>query len=282
MATDSALNVYIGWDSREAVASDVAAHSIRRRSKADLKIHYLKHRELRAQGWFRRPWQIDGATGDFRDVIDGRPFSTEFSHTRFLVPALQDYQGWALFMDSDMVFLTDIKQLFKLADERYAVMCVKHRHTPPQDSIKMDGRLQQQYYRKNWSSFMLWNCAHPSNRYLKKERVNYLMGGDMHAMCWLDDDEIGSLPYKYNYISGVSPKLTPEELKGSDLMPHVIHYTEGGPWFDTCKDVPYANIWVDEFEEWQREADHGAKVVSIPATKYDRADPIRKIHLRQA
>lgn len=265
-------NIFIGYDGREAVASDVAKHSILSRTKVPLTIHYLKHRELRAKGIFRRPWTIDADTGNFRDAIDAKPFSTEFSHTRFLIPHLQNYKGWALFMDSDMIFQSDIKDLFSLTNDKYAVMCVKHQHHPAANTRKMDGRAQLQYYRKNWSSFVLWNCSHTANKKLTPEKINFMLGSELHAFGWLDDDLIGSIPFRYNYISGVSGKLP--MIDGRQEVPYVIHYTEGGPWFEESRDVPYANLWMNEFEDWQRNGDHG--VISIPATKYDLADGGRK------
>ena len=54
-------------------------------------------------------------------------------------------------------FFTDLDEniiSFDLWDDEYAVMCVKHAQEP-EESIKMDGKLQQPYPRKNWSSFML-------------------------------------------------------------------------------------------------------------------------------
>jgi hypothetical protein len=63
-------------------------------------------------GLYRRESEmIDGQP---YDVIDGRPFSTEFSFTRFLVPALNMYEGKALFMDSDMYVRADINELFDI------------------------------------------------------------------------------------------------------------------------------------------------------------------------
>lgn len=268
MATSNEAVVYIGWDSREAVASDVAKHSILSRTKTPVKIQYLKHRELRAKGLFRRPWTTDADTGNSRDAIDSRPFSTEFSHTRFLVPTLNEYKGWALFMDSDMIFTSDIKDLFNLCDDRYAVMCVKHKHHPQQNALKMDGRAQLQYYRKNWSSFILWNCGHSANKRITPEKVNFMLGSDLHAFSWLEDDLIGTIPFRYNYISGISPPM-PNDGKKAEV-PFVIHYTEGGPWFDNCRDVPYADLWMQEFEAWNRDGDHGP--CDMPATKYDRMD----------
>lgn len=270
MVVDEQSNVYVGWDSREAVASDVARHSILSRTRSKTNIHYLKHRELRSSGLFRRPWTIDADTGNFRDAIDAKPFSTEFSHTRFLVPALNNYKGWALFMDSDMVFQSDIKDLFALCDDKYAVMVVKHQHHPQQNAIKMDGRAQLQYYRKNWSSFILWNCGHTANKRLTPEKVNFELGSNLHAFNWLEDDLIGTIPFRYNYISGISP-IMPMDGKKMQL-PYVIHLTEGGPWMKECKNVPYADVWINEYEAWCRDADHGQTVTAMPSTKFDRQD----------
>jgi len=261
--------VYIGWDSREVACSHVLANSITKRTSSPLTIQYLNHRELRKSGHFNRMWTID-KNGEFIDVIDGKTFSTEFSHSRFLIPHLMNYEGWALFTDCDMVFLSDIKKLFALADDKYAVMCVKHHHKP-ENETKMDGRHQAIYYRKNWSSFVLWNCGHPANKILTAARVNSMRGSDLHAFVWLNDQQIGSLPTSYNFISGVSPKLPPE--RGG--MPDVIHYTEGGPWFDNCQDVPYAGIWIREFEDWQSSG-AGNKYTSLPSTAFEPEEVVRK------
>lgn len=225
---------------------------------------------MRRDGKFARPWLIDGATGNFTDLIDGRPFSTEFSHTRFLVPSLMAFNGWALFMDADMIFLSDVQKLFDLCDDKYAVMCVKHNHKPD-TTTKMDGREQLRYHRKNWSSFVLWNCGHPANQFLTDEKVSFMKGGDLHSFSWLQDVQIGSLPETYNYISGVSPKL-PLDRYG---IPDVIHYTDGGPWFDECKDVPYAGTWLREYEDWQATGT-GNKICNVASIAYEPVEVTRK------
>lgn len=263
MESNRVLPVYIGWDAREAVTADVAAHSILKRTQSTVKINYLKHRELGEKGLFNRPWVIKGPRREMYDLLDDKPFSTEFSHTRFLVPALTGYHGWALFMDSDMIFLSDVNKLFNLCDDKFAVMCVKHQHKVKAGDMKMDGRQQLSYYRKNWSSFVLFNCGHPSNRNLTPEKVNFMKGSDLHAFSWLKDHEIGDLPYTYNFIAGVSPKMP----GNSGGMPDVIHFTEGGPWFDECKEIPYAGKWVEEYEDWQR---NGHDMISpVATTRYD-------------
>lgn len=256
-------NVYIGWDSREDVAYQVCKHSINRKLKGGrVNIIPLKHKELRKQGVFYRPWMTHATDGNRYDMIDLRPFSTEFSHTRFLVPHLNNFQGWALFMDSDMLFTSNIKELFALRDNRYACMVVKHNYSPP-DGIKMDGEPQLRYYRKNWSSFVLWNCAHPKNKYLSVEKINSATGGSLHAFDWLEDRDIGSLPSSYNWIEGNSKK----DSDRVDWRPDVIHYTAGGPWFPAYQDVMYAELWTEEYERWQRSCDN--EFTNIPSMKYE-------------
>lgn len=180
-----------------------------------------------------------------------------------------NYKGWALFCDSDMIFLSDIKKLWELKDESKAVMVYKHQHLVRGEQIKMDGRQQLGYHRKNWSSFIMFNCGHESNKSLTPERVNTASGSDLHAFFWLKDDEIGELPNGYNYISGVSPMLPPE--RGN--RPYVVHYSMGGPWFAECQDCPYAQFWMDEYESWQREGAGG--ISDIPTTKYEEVEKVR-------
>jgi len=247
VGNNSALHIFIGHDSREAVATEVAAYSIRKRTKSPTDIKFLKHRELRRAGLFKRPWLIDSETGEFKDLIDNRPFSTEFSHTRFLVPALMQYKGWALFCDADMLFQVDVMEIFRHARNKYAVMVVKHNQVVKENKEKMDGRLQQNYFRKNWSSFILWNCEHPANKKLSKEFVNMAQGSELHSFSWLKEHEIGALPNTYNYISGVSPVLPVENMG----RPDVVHYTEGGPWFKDYRNCPYGDLWLEEYEDFQ-------------------------------
>lgn len=234
------MKVYIGWDQREKTAYDVCRKSIEYGTHNKVDIVPLCHKQLRRQGWFMRPWATNAYDGNMTDLIDGRPFSTEFSHTRFLVPTLMNYKGWALFMDCDMVFDSNIKDLFALCDERYAVMCVQHRHKPT-NLDKMDGVPQTQYPRKNWSSFMLFNCGHPANKKLTPDAVSTRPGSWLHGFGWLEDVHIGTLPYEYNWIQGVSP---------STAKPAVIHYTEGGPWFTNYQDVVHADVWWKYYNRW--------------------------------
>jgi lipopolysaccharide biosynthesis glycosyltransferase len=231
------LKIFVGWDDAEKSAYEVLKYSIEKNTHSDVKVIPLYHKELRRQGFFHRPWETEARTGNRRDFIDGKNFSTEFSHSRFLVPELMKFKGWALFMDCDMLMRCDVKEIFELCDERFAVMCVKHRQEVKK-SVKMDGSPQQPYYRKNWSSFVLWNCGHEANKQITKELVNSTTGGWLHSFAWLEDHQIGTLPDYYNWIEGTSRSIE---------YPRVIHYSEGGPWHDGYQDVMYADQWEENY-----------------------------------
>ena len=217
------LKVFVGYDTREDIAYQVCKHSIITRNK-DIDVRPLKQQELRDTGWYTRP--IDKLA------------STEFTFTRFLIPELTNYEGWAVFMDSDMILTTDIKELFDQADDQYAVMCVQHDYKVT-ESTKMDGQKQTIYPRKNWSSMVLWNCEHPKNKILTPELLNEESPKFLHRFSWLEDNEIGELPLEYNWLVGWYKEP-------NDGTPKILHYTEGGPWFDGYRDCEYGDDWKKE------------------------------------
>jgi lipopolysaccharide biosynthesis glycosyltransferase len=217
------LKIYIGWDSREDIAYQVAKLSIENLASVPVEIVPLKQKLLRKEGMY------------WRDV--DHLAATEFTFTRFLIPELNDFDGWALFIDCDFVFLDDVKNLFDQTNDKFAIMCAQHDYTP-KEGVKMDGQKQTQYPRKNWSSMMLINCGHPSNRIVTKEFVNdpHKTGAYLHRFSWLKDNEIGKLSHEYNWLVGWYKE--PE-----DGSPKALHYTEGGPWFNEYKDCEYAAEW---------------------------------------
>lgn len=216
--------IYIGWDSKEIIASDVCRSSILRHAVSAPEILDLKQQELREANLYWKP----------SDPLA----STEFTYTRFLVPHLMNYTGWALFVDCDFLFTSDIQELFDYCDNRYAVMCVKHDHRPT-ESVKMEGQKQTIYPRKNWSSLVLWNAGHPLNRQITPEVVNSESGAFLHRFKWLDDSLIGELPETWNWLEGWCQK--PQKA-----FPKAIHFTRGGPWFKDWQHVDYADLWLAE------------------------------------
>ena len=231
--------VYCGFDRREEIAWDVCEYSLLKHASIPVEFKKLDDAVLRHTGLYKRQWTE--RDGQKYDMHDGLPFSTEFAFTRFLVPALSLYEGWSLFMDCDMIWRADIAELWDLRDDRYAVMCVKHHHTP-RESEKMDNQVQTRYSKKNWSSFMLFNNSHPKNVFLTPERVNKDAGGLLHQLSWLNPNEIGELPQEWNWLEGSSPK---------EIEPKVCHYTRGGPWFSEWQDVDYGEEWLELRDELQ-------------------------------
>lgn len=205
----------------------------------------MEVRELRltdpdVQNCFDRPWRREG--NQYIDAVHGKPFSTQFSFSRFLVPYLNAYQGWALFCDCDILFRDNVDRLFDLADPSKAVQVVQHCHEPP-EGLKMDGVAQTRYARKNWSSVVLWNCGHPANLALTPGEVKRQDGLWLHGFRWLGDDLIGSLPVEWNFLVGhTSPTECPD--------PKAVHYTEGGPWWAAYRDVPFSADWRCEMENF--------------------------------
>jgi len=218
------FKIFIGWDRREDIAYQVAKKSIEDRASIPVEIIPLKQHKLRDTGIYTRPTD--------------KLASTEFTFTRYLVPYLADYEGWALFIDCDFLFLDDVAKLVEQIDDSYAIMCAQHQYTP-KPGRKMDGKLQTIYPKKNWSSMMLINCEHPKNiNELTLNNVNNenLNGAHFHRFSWLPDSSIGQISHEWNWLVGWYNEP-------DDGAPKALHYTEGGPWFDNYKDCEYAAEW---------------------------------------
>lgn len=222
----------MGWDSREDAAYQVAQKSCQANASRRVEVIPLRAADLYERRLLWRPVERDD--GQMVDHLSNAPQSTEFATSRFLVPFIQR-SGWALFTDCDMVFLGDVAELFALADDRYAVMVVKHQHNPI-ETTKMDGQPQTAYYRKNWSSVMLWNCDHPAHHRLTLGMVNWWPGSCLHRFCWLKDEEIGSLPAEWNWLVGVQPK---------PATPKIAHFTLGCPCLPGWTAKEHDELWLN-------------------------------------
>lgn len=217
------MKFFIGWDSREEIAYEVAKRSLLNKASIDIEVAPIKQREMRERNLYWRE----------HDPLS----STEFSFTRFLTPYLAGYKGWAVFCDCDFLFRHDVAGLLDYMDGEKAVYVVRHEYNPP-EKIKMDGAVQTQYPRKNWSSFMLINCEHPAVQALTPEAVNQQSGLYLHRFQWLPNKYIGELPIAYNYLEGW-------HTKNDCPNPIAVHFTRGGPWFRDYLHVEYGNEWVD-------------------------------------
>ena len=242
----------------------MARNSVKRFLSKSIPVYGLVLSDLIAKGLYTRPieWRPSAADKPIMwDVISDAPMSTEHANARFLVPHLQRLcarvsfkplgesearyslqpAGWAAFMDGDMLARANLVRACDGLDGSKAVYCVHHNHAPT-NAVKMDGQVQTSYGRKNWSSFVLFNCDHPSNKEkLTVEMVNTLPGRDLHRFCWLKDEEIGELGPEWNWLVGHSDPA---------VDPKVIHFTDGVPDMIGYEDAPFADKWRHERDRW--------------------------------
>lgn len=231
----SPLRIWVGYDSREHQAWEVCKHSILKHASVPVDVRALRQTDLRRIGLYRRAPGLDGT-----DCFDGRSFSTEFAFSRFLVPHLCTFEGWALFCDCDFLFRDDVAKLFALAQPNNALMCVHHQYKPI-ERVKMDGQKQENYPKKNWSSLMLWNCAHPAHLDLTVDDVNTKSGRWLHNFGWIRDTwMLGEIPETWNWLEGHS---------SNQMNPKAVHFTRGGPWMSGWEDVRYADEWFQAISE---------------------------------
>jgi len=216
------INIFIGYDNKEKVAYNVLSHSIIQNSTKPVAI---------------TPIALNHLKDDFvreRNSLS----STEFSFSRFMIPHLMNYQGWALFMDCDMLMFEDVSKLWRMRDDSKAIQVCKHDYVP-KEKTKFLGQTQTVYPKKNWSSFMLMNCKKCSS--LTPDYVNKASGLELHQFKWLEGDHlIGDLPLEWNWLVG--------EYEHKDDVKNV-HYTKGGPWFEEYARCDYSQDWFKNLEE---------------------------------
>lgn len=209
------IPIFIGYDPREAIAYHVCANSVIRHSSQPVTFAPLALNIL----------------NDYKEQhTDG---SNHFIYSRFLVPHLMNYQGWAIFMDGDMLIRSDITELFDLREEDKAVMVVKHKYQTKM-TTKYLGSKNENYPCKNWSSVILWNCAHPANKKVTPQFVQESTGSQLHRFTWLEPEQVGQLPIEWNWL--------PDEY-GANPGAKLCHYTLGTPSFHEFATTPMGDEW---------------------------------------
>lgn len=217
------IKIVVGFDQRESVAYHTFIQSII--EKTSLPVAFI-------------PLAINSLHG-YKETHTDK--SNDFIYSRFLTPYLNEFQGWAIFVDGDMLCRQDIKELWDLKDESKALQVVKHNYQT-QASHKYLGNINQNYPRKNWSSVILWNCKHPKHKILTPEFIEKQTGKFLHRFSWLDDNEIGDLPKEWNWLAIEYPENRDAKL---------IHYTLGTPCFKDYQDTSMADLWYETYERTQ-------------------------------
>lgn len=225
------IPLYYGFDPRESIGAHVFQHSVL--TRASLPVSFIPL-HLDNMKKFYEEWHTDG--------------SNNFIYSRFLIPYLQGYTGWAIFMDgSDMLCRDDIANLWALRDPfGKAVQVVKHNYTTKANRKYVGTEMEannEDYPRKNWSSVMLINCGHYAWRQVTPDFVQQSSGQVLHQFKFMVDDEIGELPKDWNHIP-----IEQEENKDAKL----VHYSLGLPVFKHYSYCEFSDDWFEEREmmEW--------------------------------
>ena len=217
------VRVMIGYDPNETVALYTLMHSIISRASRPVAITPI----VLSQTPLTRP------KAEFQ--------STEFSFSRFLVPWMCGYEGKAIFLDSDIICLADIAELWDMPMDR-TVACVKHNYQPNMEN-KFLNQPQSNYPKKNWSSVMVFN--NEQCKQLTPDRVNHATGAYLHQFQWVEYGDvseysmIGSLPKVWNVLIGEENQAPLKDAK-------LIHYTQGTPCFAAYSQCTGANLWRQE------------------------------------
>jgi hypothetical protein len=186
--------VFIGYDPRQPIAFQVLAHSIWSRASLPVSITRLQLNQL--------PIQRKGLT--------------EFTFSRYLVPYLCGYEGEAVFMDSDMLCLADIADLYWMCHNRLdAVSVVKN------PKLKFE-----------WPSLMFFNNAH-----CKSLTIDVIENGQPQALTWATS--VGEIPSEWNHLVGYDAPRTDAKI---------VHFTQGLPCFEEMVGTEYEKEWVDTLE----------------------------------
>jgi lipopolysaccharide biosynthesis glycosyltransferase len=209
------IKIDVGFDQRESVAYHTFSQSIIEKSSLPVSFIPLAINTLK----------------DYQETHLDK--SNDFVYSRFLTPYLNNFKGWAIFADGDMICQADIKDLWDLKDESKALLVVKHDYQTKAKQ-KYLGNINENYPRKNWSSLILWNCAHPKHSVLTPEFIASQTGKYLHRFSWLDDTDIGELPPEWNWLAIEYPDNRKAKL---------IHYTLGTPCFKDYQDTEMADIW---------------------------------------
>ncbi len=220
---NSKIKLSVGFDQSEAIAYHAFCQSVI--DCASVPVEFL-------------PLAINTLANYRETHTDG---SNKFIYSRFLTPYLNQFDGWAIFADGDMICREDIKELWDLRDDRYAVMVAKHDYQT-KATTKYFGNKNENYPRKNWSSLILWNCSHPANRILDPAFVQSQPGSYLHRFSWLKDEEIGSLPLEWNWLAIEYPVNPQAKL---------IHYTLGTPCLKDYEQTDMANYWKEAYARSQ-------------------------------
>ena len=221
------LNIYIGYDKNH--------NGIEKESKFSIE-KSIEKSFSRGKYEDAYKWKPEIKFLDVDTIPEyTRPYanqSTWFTYSRFLIPYLENYEGFSIFLDDDFFFKKSPLPMFYYLSPEDAVACIQY----PQykhDSVKFDGEVNIDYPCKLWSSMMVFNNGHEDCKKLTPEVVNTWTGAQLHQFEWTD--KISKIPEKYIFVEGYDNPEDKWDWSG-------IHFTRGGPWIDGMDTSGLSNL----------------------------------------
>ena len=156
---------------------------------------------------------------------------TEFSLYRYLIPQICQYKGKAIYLDSDMICLDDIEELFNTSIESHDFLAKKNAYSDPKENL--------------WGpSVMLINCS------TFKPNLNQIFDDIENGLySVMDFTRFSPLflkfyPYK---IGELDPNWN--VFDSYNQQTKLIHYTDLNtqPW--KYPNHPYGSLWFKYFNE---------------------------------
>ena len=209
------ITLVVGFDQREAISYHTFCQSVLEKSSLPVRFIPLAENTL---AFYRE---------------SHKNISNRFIFSRFLTPYLLGFHGMAVYADGDMVCQADIAELLDLFDPSKAVQLVQHNYET-KSSKKYLNNTNINYPRKNWSSLVIFNCGHPSNRILTPAYIEERDGAHLHRFGWLKDEEIGALPAEWNWLA--------TEYDDNPAA-KIVHYTLGTPCFKDYRQAEMSEAW---------------------------------------
>ncbi len=228
LAKGKHLNIYIGYDSRHQNLAELNKKCLEhacRYGAGGGDVHDLMNK-WKPEIKFLDISKIPEYTRDYANQ------STEFTYSRFLIPYLENYEGFSIFLDDDILFTKSIWPMFYFLDLDDAVACIKYDFDKYAET-KFDGEKNVSYPKKLWSSLMIFNNGHEDCKKLTPEIVNTESGKYLHQFEWTD--KISEIPDHYVFTEG-------HDTRETNWRPSAIHYTRGGPWIEGMDTTQIAEL----------------------------------------
>lgn len=216
--------VFIGSGEASSLERKVMMYSIRKNSRGpvDIRVFNGTHNTLETDGRPPEPVPMSLQV-KYRNI-------TEFSNYRFLIPQLCGHQGRAIWVDSDMICLADIAELFELPMNNADFLA------KPQAGPDRDPR---------WGlSVALYDCSRchfELDTYFAEIDNGLYQYNDLHQMTkrFLEQHpfRIGALDTEWNSYDDLGPGTK------------IIHYTNlhTQPW--KYRGHPYGAVWFQYLNE---------------------------------